>query len=632
MKLFIVDFCNCLELSHFETFFYKNINDGNISVYPESLSSYSQFDLIHKWLLEEINRNPFSITEGLVLFYIPRNLTQKLTYDDIDNTVKIYIHELISSHLDSRFSYACVFVDQTGKDTNQDKAYQVIKKVCKGFYSDEPAIKRGLLSKPRAEIHKISELQDIISEIKDVTIQNFFRKVLDEELAVIDKGTNSNDDTVIESFFQNSSQRIQSLKSMHVAYFGSDISKKTETLLKLISYVCSFAEQPNENDFDKVVDSFLNTDRYEKYDPNYDSIRLILVTYKKRLSDWLKTTKNTSTQNENPAHSLNYHETNESQSFKHKIESIITTDYAEKILNPSLDELDEYDASERVFAVLDKTIENIDRELGTFCDAIVKNIYDFRKDNGTYLTEEASGSTYTREETDELSEALDAVNQYGSSELPGYSAELKLRQELDNLNSKIQYIGKRIKAARPKFFIITLCFGILSVLGLYFFAQRSVFSKEDTWWVFGGYILLCSISFVLSYFILKLYYKRCVRKLLKECQNKINEFLDSYKKRAEEFEANINHAMTCSCVQDKHFKLADQRHKTTWTDERFQWHKLKTISILENLKHFDGFLADKPTDPADEVNGPKSPSAESEYLHDAAHCEFYQMRIFGSQS
>ena len=27
MKLFIIDFCNCLDLSHFETFFYKNIKN-----------------------------------------------------------------------------------------------------------------------------------------------------------------------------------------------------------------------------------------------------------------------------------------------------------------------------------------------------------------------------------------------------------------------------------------------------------------------------------------------------------------------------------------------------------------------------------------------------------------------------
>lgn len=630
MKLFIVDFLNCLELSHFETFFYKNIKDGNISVYPESLSSYAQFELIYKWLLEEINRNPFSITEGLVLFYIPRNLTQKLDYYDIDNTAKIYIRELISSKLDSRFSFACVFVDQTGKDTNQDKAYQTIKKVCKGFYSEETAIRRGVLSKPRSSIHKVSELLDLISDVQDNTIQDFFTNILENELDSSNQTNKQSDEVIVEAFFQNCSQAILPIKSMNVAYFGSDISKKTETLLKLISYVCDFAEQPNNKEFDKAVDEFLNTSRYEKYDPDYDNIRKRIVTYKNRLSSWLETTKNTTSKAEEPVHPLSYHETDDSQSFKHKIESIITEDYAEKILNPFLEELDEFDASERVFSVLDKTIENVDKELHAFCDGVVDNIYDFRNDNGSFLTEEASGAVYTSEEAEELSKALDSVNQYAINELPGYSAELKLRQELDNINTQIQYFGKRIKAASPKAFIITLCFAIMTVLVLYFFAQRSVFTKESTWWVFGIYIAICSLSFVISFFLLKLYYKRRVRKLLKECQKKINEFLESYKKRAEEFETNINHSMSCSCVQDKHFKIADQRHTATWTDERFQWHKLKTMSILKNLKHFDGFLAEKPTEPEKETNGPKSPSADAEYLHDAAHSEFYQMRIFGS--
>ena len=458
MKLFIVDFCNCLELSHFETFFYKNIRDGNISVYPETLSSFSQFDLIYKWLLEEINRNPFSITEGLVLFYIPRNLTQKLTYYDIDNTAKIYIQELISSKLDSRFSFACVYVDQTGKDTTQDKAYQIINNVCKSFYSEEPAIKRGFLSKPRSDIHKISELRDLISDVQDSVIQNYFNMILENEIASTNQSSVQYDENIIDAFFQNCSQSILYLKSMHVSYFGSDISKKTETLLKLISYVCDFAEQPCDKDFNRIVDEFLNTEKYEKYDPNFDEIRRRIVTYKRRLSNWLETTVNSTGDKESPIYPLTYHETDESQSFKHRIESIITADYAEKILNPSLDELDEYDASERVFAILDKTIENVDKELRAFCESIVKNIYIFRQDNGSFLTEEASDAVYTQEETDELAAAIDAVNQYSFNELPGYSAELKLRQELDCINTKIQYIGKRIKVAKPKFFILTLFF------------------------------------------------------------------------------------------------------------------------------------------------------------------------------
>ena len=50
------------------------------------------------------------------------------------------------------------------------------------------------------------------------------------------------------------------------------------------------------------------------------------------------------------------------------------------------------------------------------------------------------------------------------------------------------------------------------------------------------------------------------------------------------------------------------------------------MSILENLKFFDGFTAGVKY--VEEANVPAIPSADTPYLHDAAHCEFYQMRIY----
>ena len=373
MKLFIIDFCNCLDLSHFETFFYKNIKDGNISVYSESLSSFSQFDRIHKWLLEEINRNPFSITEGLVLFFIPRNLTQSLDYYDIDNTAKIYIRELISSKLDSRFSYVCVYVDQTGKDTKYEKSYLTIDEICKTFCSDEPAIKRGMFSSSELAVTtKIKELQNLIDHIHDKTIQIFFSKVLETEILSSDQSSRFYDKAVIESFFQNCSKAIQPIHSFHVSYFGGDITQKIETLLKLITYVCDFAEREDSRSFESKVESFIDIREYERFNPCYEEIRKRIATYKKRLSNWLDASKKSPERKSDVPISLTFQVSDESQSFKHRIESIITDDYAKKVLNPSLDELDEFDASERVFSALDKTIENVDRELRGFCDKIVK--------------------------------------------------------------------------------------------------------------------------------------------------------------------------------------------------------------------------------------------------------------------
>ena len=627
MKLFIVDFCNCLELSHFETFFYQNIREGNLSVFPKPLSSFSQFDLIHKWLLEEINRNPFSITAGLVVFYIPRNLTQRLTYYEIDNTAKIYIREMIAAKLDARFSYVCVYVDQTGKDTRHEKAYQVISNVCRTFSSDDPAMKRGMLPKAElASVRTVPELQTLIRDVRDDTVQDFFQNVLSIELAAADPASDSYDTGVINSFFQNCSKKIQPIRSMHVSYFGGDISRKTETLLKLITYVCDFAAQEHDLDFESTVKRFMDAQEYETFDPNYAEIKKRIVTYKKRLSDWLDASNPSAAADAAPVHALLYHETDQAQSFKHRIETIITADYAREILNPSMDELDDFRASERVFSALDQTIEHVDQQLQEFCDGVVRNMYDFRKDNDDAMTEEAPGAVYSKQETDELAGALDQLNQYDFNELPGYSEELKLRQELDLLSEQIQFIGRRIKAARPKVFLATLAFAVVSIMLFYFAAQYSIFDKEDTWWVFLCYSAVCCVVFSVSYFLLRSYYKHRVRALLNECRLKVHAFLESYKKRAQEFEANMNRAMRYSCVQDKHYKLSDQRYDKIREDERFQWHKLKIMSILENLKFFDGFTAGVKY--VEEANVPAIPSADTPYLHDAAHCEFYQMRIY----
>lgn len=214
-------------------------------------------------------------------------------------------------------------------------------------------------------------------------------------------------------------------------------------------------------------------------------------------------------------------------------------------------------------------------------------------------------------------------------DLPGYPEELQLMQDLDIINSKIRYIGSRIKAARPILFLFTLLFSLVSVSSFYFFAQNSIFAKEHTWWVFIGYLAVCGILFLLSYSSLRLYYKRQISKLFKECRELIKDFLERYKKRAEEFERNVNAAMGFVCTQDKHFKLSEQRHDTKWEKERFRWHKFKIQSILKNLEYFNAFTAG--TAAAEESNPPQIPSKKTPYQHDDAHSEFYQMRIFGSQ-
>ena len=110
--------------------------------------------------------------------------------------------------------------------------------------------------------------------------------------------------------------------------------------------------------------------------------------------------------------------------------------------------------------------------------------------------------------------------------------------------------------------------------------------------------------------------------MLDLCEQKVNEFLESFKARAAEFEKNINASMTLYCYQDYLFKLSHQRHDTSVQSTKFQWHKLKIKAILINMSFFDGFT--KNVDPVTETHIPQL----DPYDHDAENCDFYQMTIF----
>ena len=116
MKIFLVDIMSCLELPHHETFFFKDVKERRIALFNQSLSSLDKLTLVRDWLTEEVNRNPFSIDNGIVLFFIPRDLTGRRVPTDYEIYVKLCIHELVLKYLDKRFRFFCYFLDKTDRN------------------------------------------------------------------------------------------------------------------------------------------------------------------------------------------------------------------------------------------------------------------------------------------------------------------------------------------------------------------------------------------------------------------------------------------------------------------------------------------------------------------------------------
>ena len=619
MKVFIVDICNCLELSHYETFFFKDIKEGRISLFPKSLSSIRQLDEVQKWLKAEINRNPFSIKEGLVVFYIPRNLLGDLSVYDYDNTIKMYIHELVAEKLDNRFKYACVFLDQSDENEDNTAVYLKIKKTCDDFYSDDSIFNGYWFNSSIDKKPVLDTLGNSLNWITDDILHSFYRKVFDMELASADN-KEENLDKIVLSFINSCKNKLQPIRIMRVAHYAGDIAKKTEMLINLICYVCNFVRNNNGEDFDLKADRFVDEDNFKEFHPDLEQIKQNIVNYRARLSKWLSQKSVSPSNQEVTSEEINYAPTNKAVAFKSEIENITLDIVEEKVFNPSFNEIINYNVTEQIFEQLDDILENASKKLNSFCKDIVDGMIQFRKAKPNFRFEDKDN--LTADEADEEKKCLDALNTYYINDLPGYPAEIKLRQELDEINLKIQYIAERVKKYKTGLFLGTGLFALLSVLFIYLGAQNTVFSKENTWWIFFIYNAVVGATFSLSYFLLRRYYRNQVKKLLLEAKQKVNEFLENYKKRAEEFEKNINNEMMYYCKKDKHDKLSANRNKSRIETDKFNWHKTKIKSILKNLSFFDGFTSGKSADlKVDDV------LSFNMFEGDAEHCDFYQLEL-----
>lgn len=635
MKIFIVDIQNCIDLNHYETFFYEEINDGLISLCRYPISSLSELGRAKDWLTEEINRNPFQLSHGLVVFLVPRDFTSGRILSDYDSYIKMYIHELVERRVEPRFKYVCIYVDCNNREVSSKEAYENIKNVCENFRSSDPQLQAAFLpDQLPGKVDTLEEIESAIEQICDEPIRAFYRRVLDDEkyqwnlLVNLPKNNNlphkEYEYQYESNFLSECNRRIAPIRIMNIRYSIGDIRNKIECDLKIVEYIRA-ASRTDIADFDDATAEFWKQQNFDGFHINTenvsaeDDIRVKIATYKKRLEEWQKENPKDKHQEKSEV----YMQTDHSTYFDDEMQKIS----AQVILSATSDIKDssyaDLDITELVINSLDNLLKNASELLKKFCEDRIAEFREFWRKNPEFETAAAEDIDRSELQKKAEEELAAAMNQYTVNELPGFSAELRLRQQLDLVGKKIKQIGIRLKAMSAVSFLGTLLFAFLSIACFYGGAEYSIFVKEQTWDVFGFYCLAVAVLFLLSYGLLMIYYHKKVRNLLAKCQLIVDEFLENYKNRAIEFEKNINAAMMYYCEIDANNKDSLVRSEDNEILKKLQWHEQKIKAILKNLQIFDGFIMS--AEPVQETSIPK---LAAPFENDAMHSPFYFMKIY----
>lgn len=620
MKVFVVDIMKCLDLPHFEPFFYENIQEDNLALFNRRLSSIDELDKVYEWLQEEINRSPFSITKGLVVFFIPRNLIKQLSLSDIDLIVKTYIYQKIARNLDNRFTYVCFFLDRTDSMGQNSDAYKRIDEESVDFCTEDPVFLNGKF--PRSMLKEQLTFEQIRQKIVAVsapTLRDYYNEMLDQTIRTsIGDDRNQN----VNAFFTHCANTPPLIQSIKVPHFGADIAEKTKGLLKLVAYVCDMARNGTDDNFDQIISDFVDIDHFNQYQLDYDHIKKVIATYRFRLNNWLDEHPSYSSNEQIKIECIRYTPTDYAGSYNAEIDELAFDQAFQDTKNLSFRGLSSFELTDTVFRRIDEMLSKSTQKLRRFSDQVIGHMRDFCSQHKIFVTEPSLSPFYTEQERSDAASYEKQLNRYVVNDLPGYPAEIKLRQELDVINNKIKDLGELVRRYTVKLFLGTFTFAFLSVFIFYLVSQYSVFMKEDTWWVFGMFNLIVAVVFFFGYFGIRRRYIKKAKKLLDEAKEKVRDFLRNYKSRAEEFENNVNKAMLYSCLTEQQNRLTVKRSEEKILAEKYQWHMLKIKAILKNTEYFASFIKD--TLPAKESAVPKIDPFEK----DASGSEFYQMKIF----
>ena len=618
MKLYLVNIGNVLNSSSYEPFFYKNIKDGTISLYDHHLDTLDQLDSLYKWITEDINRNPFSVDQASVIFIIHRNLEGRRNIQDYDIIAKIYIHELLANKLDKRFSYLCFYQDSTGRDRNADVIYREDIDKVNATFSDESMSEHTLLPStlPDGEDPK-TYIRTFADGMSNRILAEFYLQILAEIEDEMETQKPLDDKDWYGVLFRNRCfERVANIITMRTSFYSGDISQKLETELKTVRYICLFADSltVNEGRLDKLCTDYFSSDQFERFRVDADSLKSEIATYEKRLSSWKPSG---SKQKDSDDKSLNFAPSDQTRELEEELEKISVNDVQNALRFAMIDADGD---SSKAFVSLKQLIQNADMMLRAFCERRVQELRSFYMKNPMDASSVINVFSTDDDAQKTERESAAKMNKYVASELPGYSAELELEQELELRREKIRETNKYLESMKKIIFMLTLVFTVGSVGSYYYGLQYSVFSKERTMAVFVSYIGVTAILFLSAYIIVRWIFNRRIDHYFRESVELVRVFLNGYKDRAREFQDNLYSSVKYYCAVDGNNKKAKRSQEEIEYKEREQWHRRKINAILKNLEYFNSYISGAETQ--------EERTPQLNLLDDAVHNDFYQLRVF----
>ena len=607
MKFFIVNVNNCLPMSQYAPFFYEHIYKGDL-VMLEDIEDTCQLEKTYWELLSHMNRKPFPKRQGVILLFIPRDFALPLRPQnyEIYNDINTYMHLL--QQLDDDFKVYTFYVDRTGELEENDAVYQKLSAVNKSLQAKYPELDAHFLSldeKPESYDYK-QYLGEKISRLCDC-MQPFHLQMLKNAPDM--EATPTHFQNGINNYIGEAQRLLSEVKHLYAPIYRLELADEIEQWLKIVFYIKALIK-------DRLLPEQLADFEHYSFE-QADHVRRLLATYRGRLSSWdcsepAVSKQGISTKWEFRASS------NAAAVYKTKIVGIVETEL--KKLN--LGRVGSQDLVDGIFQQLNGIVTDAWDDLQTLTEEQSKLLLD--PDSYQEVSEEPFRLDESdREDVNAEKKMLEQTNQHspGAADIPDFSAENRLEQELEQINHQIKQILENMRAYSGRIFFLTLLCAIAAVGGLYLGAQYSIFIKENSWWIFGAYLLACATIFSGTYTTVRWSFLKEIRALLSECTTKVTNFLQAFQLIAENFEQNIHAAGQYNCLKRQIDAKAAARKKYQQTMQKYAWHKMKVKQILRNMAYFESFIGD--AYPYEEGT-----VTLDLFDHDAEHTEFYHLKVF----
>lgn len=606
MKLFIVNVNDCLELSQYEPFFYEHIYKNQIALLNGIKDTY-ELNETYNQILSQINQHPFSFKESAVFIFIPRNFSAPLEARDYElyNDINVYLH--LSSKLPKNFSVYTFYIDKTDALESSDAVYNTIRLVNEEFTADSDELKAHLLNIPKELPESGNYKEFLLNKIKLISsnTHKFYESVLNHVPDLPEDSSHFKNG--INLYIGECKARLSNINHLYSTIIRNDISKDIEAKLRVVYYIKSLTEDDITLKNIPAFDSFNGVD--------YEHIKRLLVTYRTRLSLWYHDKNSISKKGVCTRHRF-MSKTNADSDFNGEISKLIST----QLQSIAIESRGDIDVINGIFKKLKFISATAREKLDAFAYKESKELFD-PTNYSTDSQEEFDLSEPAFSDEAEEKRMLETMNQHSPNTLPKFSDENKLAQDLGIINRQINSILDKLNLYKIGSFLISLVLGVLSVAGLYMGAQYSIFIKEHTWHIFGFYCLVVALCFGIGYFTVKRRYIRHINKLLIECKDKVQKYLENFQKIAKEFEENLQAAANYKCLKKKLCEKKAARKEYQDKVSRYSWHMMKVDQIIKNLDFFSHFIKD--AQPYEETH-----ITLDSFEHDAEHTEFYQVKVF----